>query len=343
MVQDKSSPNPSKIEVAWVRRMLAGVLALGEPAQDYLMEAGISSTLLRHPGSTVNANQLAILYRVLVERRKDEGLGFFPGGLKYGGFALTTNYALGAHTLGQAIRRAARALQLQQDHFTLTMHREDENVATALALSSEARASHPFLQEMLIWVYARFFSWLVGGRLPILYFCFTHARPASPHNYASIFPAPARFERGQSAFLLKASWLHAPVRRDKVALRHFLAQAHANVVSPSRFDQAIVVRVRQQLQFGQPMWGSLKDVADALHMSTATLQRRLAREHTSFQQLKDELRRDNAIAKLSTSKVAMDVLATEFGFADTTAFTRAFKSWTGRTPGSYREGGVPID
>ncbi|MDN6888112.1 AraC family transcriptional regulator, partial [Variovorax sp. CAN2819] len=80
----------------------------------------------------------------------------------------------------------------------------------------------------------------------------------------------------------------------------------------------------------------LATTADVLHMSVSTLQRHLATEGTSFQALKDQLRRDLAIVRLNTSTVPLAALAEELGFADSAAFQRAFKTWTGGAPGSYR-------
>ena len=71
-------------------------------------------------------------------------------------------------------------------------------------------------------------------------------------------------------------------------------------------------------------------------MSAPTLQRKLAAAGTSFQAIKDELRRDIAVSRLGTSKVSFTELAADLGFADAAAFQRAFKSWTGSSPGLYR-------
>ncbi|RYF31488.1 MAG: AraC family transcriptional regulator, partial [Comamonadaceae bacterium] len=75
-----------------------------------------------------------------------------------------------------------------------------------------------------------------------------------------------------------------------------------------------------------------------LRMSASTVQRRLAAEGTSFQSLKDELRRDLAIVRLNSSTVPLAQLAYELGFADSPAFQRAFKGWTGSAAGAYRKG-----
>lgn len=72
------------------------------------------------------------------------------------------------------------------------------------------------------------------------------------------------------------------------------------------------------------------------------LQKHLAAEGTSFQALKDALRRDLAIVRLHTSTAPLASLADELGFADSATFQRAFKNWTGSAPGAYRRGGAGL-
>jgi len=83
-------------------------------------------------------------------------------------------------------------------------------------------------------------------------------------------------------------------------------------------------------------WPDLRATAQQLHLSVSTVQRRLAAENTSFQRLKDELRRDLAIVQLTHGDASLTAIASRLGFTDCTAFQRAFKSWTGSSPGAYR-------
>jgi AraC-like DNA-binding protein len=85
-----------------------------------------------------------------------------------------------------------------------------------------------------------------------------------------------------------------------------------------------------------PQWPSLEEVASRIHTTPSSLQRHLAAEHTSLQWLKDDLRRDLAISRLSSSRVSLVQLASELGFSDSPTFQRAFKRWTGQTCGTYR-------
>ena len=77
-------------------------------------------------------------------------------------------------------------------------------------------------------------------------------------------------------------------------------------------------------------------LAGEMNMTAATLRRRLHDEGTSYQSIKDQLRRDLAISYLSHSaRSAMDI-GLELGFSERSAFHRAFKKWTGASPGEFR-------
>jgi len=209
-----------------------------------------------------------------------------------------------------------------------------------VALRFGKGAVHPtFLHELLLRVFWRVLAWLAGGQLPAARFDFAFESPPYSGSYGKIFPAPLRFDCSRSAFWFDANWLPSPVRRDEAALRAFLADARTQVIVPRRGDDLLSARVRSHLQHAQPAWPDLVATAQALHMSSSTLQRRLAGEGTTFQSLKDELRRDTAIVRLHASTVPLATLAFELGFADSAAFQRAFKVWTGSAPGAYRRGG----
>ena len=236
------------------------------------------------------------------------------------------------------MRRVARTFQLLQDDVVLKPLRDGPLAGWALVFGDHVAHPPAFLHELLLRVLWRLLAWLAGGQLPARRFDFAFPSPAYAVGYGKIFPAPLGFERTYSAFWFDASRLQGPVRRDEAALRAFLADAQDYVVVPRRGDDVFSARVRAHLQQTLPDWPNLAATADALHMSTATVQRHLAVEGTSYQAIKGALRRDLAIVRLNTSGVPLASLASELGFADSAAFQRAFKSWTGSAPGAYRRG-----
>jgi AraC-like DNA-binding protein len=102
-------------------------------------------------------------------------------------------------------------------------------------------------------------------------------------------------------------------------------------------DQGIAGQVRQHvlaaLQTGEP---SIEAVARELATTSRTLQRRLRDEKTSFQQVLDEVRREAALKHMRSRRVNIDEVAFLLGFEKANSFHRAFKRWTGVTPGEFR-------
>lgn len=237
-----------------------------------------------------------------------------------------------------AIRRVAHVFRLLLDDVSMVCVRDGDLAGVALRFSDARVAANPYVHELFLRTYWRLFAWFVGGQLPPVRFDFAFPRPGYSDAYPPIFPAPWRFDAECSAMWFAAERMSMPVCRDEMAMRAFVAGGPINVILPSR-DQGVGGRVRLHLQRTQPEWPDLAGTARALNMSASTLQRRLATEGTSFQALKDQMRREIAIFRLNTSDASPAKLAAELGFADTAAFRRAFKNWTGRPPGAYRHAG----
>ena len=93
------------------------------------------------------------------------------------------------------------------------------------------------------------------------------------------------------------------------------------------------VRLTEQLSSGHATQDS---VADALHMSLRTLQRRLNNEGTSYRGLLDETRRELAAHYMAESHRPINEITYLLGFSEPSNFSRAFRRWTGKSPSAYR-------
>ncbi|RKZ80269.1 MAG: AraC family transcriptional regulator, partial [Gammaproteobacteria bacterium] len=77
-------------------------------------------------------------------------------------------------------------------------------------------------------------------------------------------------------------------------------------------------------------------IAASLFMSQRTLQRRLEENNTSFKQLVNEVRQDLADTYLNDSSLTLTEISFMLGFSEMSAFSRAFKRWSGKSPTDYR-------
>ncbi|MFH8345854.1 AraC family transcriptional regulator [Streptomyces sp. NPDC018045] len=198
-----------------------------------------------------------------------------------------------------------------------------------------------FLAEALVIIWHRLSSWLVGHRIPLRHTCFTHPAPAHAPEYALLFGCDVRFGAPRTAAVFDARWLAAPVVRDEAALTAMLRRAPADLLSRREYGTTVTERVRRTLGLalraaGPARLPEVAEVAARLAVSPATLRRRLQEEGTSYQRLKDAVRRDAAISSLTAGREPIAELAARLGFSEDTAFHRAFRRWTGTTPGAYR-------
>lgn len=267
---------------------------------------------------------------------KDECVGLFSRPFKPGSFALTAREGLSAPDLRRALKRMSSALNLLQDDIVFSLQINNQEGGLHMVPANPGRDIPVFAQETMVRVMWRLAAWLLNSPLPIRHFDFAYTDPGHHELYQFIFPADRRYDQIAFGFWFDISKLDTPVSRDEPALRTFLTDAYTQIISPPRHFGLTGQKVRNCLMRSYPRWLTLKEVADKLHTSAASLQRHLTAEHTSLQWLKDDLRRDLAISRLSSSKVSLVQLASELGFSDSPTFQRAFKRWTGQPCSAYR-------
>lgn len=330
---------PVTIPIAAVHGLLSGVAR--DPGCDWIPElveeAGIPPALLGESGARVTGQHYVRLFRALMDRLDDECLGLVSRPMRRGGFALVSRAALSAPTLAVAIRRIGQGfgLLIEDVRFAVT----EEGPLTGLVLTPRPGYCQPgnFFFELMLRVSWRLLAWLAGRRLMAVRFDFCFPRPDYAGIYRNIFPATLRFDQVATAVWFERAELASPVRREPEALETFLSASPGNLVLPWLAERTVSRRVYVLLHTACPAWPDLPETARSLHMSVSTLQRRLSAENTTFQAIKDLLRRDLAISWLNTRREPLAVLACELGFIDSAAFQRAFKKWTGSPPGLYRQ------
>lgn len=338
----KPQGNPGAfIAPVFVFGMVSGLVGKGMNVNGYLRRVGVDPKALHTPGDRgVTPMQYAALFYALMNDVKDECLGLFSRPFKPGSFALTAREGLSAPDLRRALKRMSAALNLLQDDVIFSLQVNGDEAGLHIQWIAPDSEAPVFLQETMVRVLWRLAAWLLNVPLPIRHFDFTYAKPSHDEGYNLVFPAPRRYEQRAFGFWFKATELQTPVSRDEPALRALLTDAYIQIISPPRKFGALGQKVRNCLMRSYPQWPSLNEVAAKLHTSPSSLQRHLAAERTSLQWLKDDLRRDLAISRLSTSQVSLVQLAGDLGFSDSPTFQRAFKRWTGQNCGAYRRHSV---
>jgi AraC-like DNA-binding protein len=164
-----------------------------------------------------------------------------------------------------------------------------------------------------------------------------HAAPASTEHHEAYFGCPVVFGSDRDALLVSTASLDAPNRLGDPSISRFfeahLDAAVSRLADPTPLDRQVLPLISRALSEGVPR---ISDVARQLAMSARTLQRRLAAEGRSYQELVDEARHQLCTRLLAETDYSLGEVSFMAGFSDQSAFTRAFKRWEGVPPRAYR-------
>lgn len=163
-----------------------------------------------------------------------------------------------------------------------------------------------------------------------------HAAPPDPTPFVECLGCPVEFDAPTIAFEFDAVTARQPVPSGNPGLAAEADRLAEQYLDRLETGESVAARVRALILQAMPS-GAVEQVAIAhtLHQSPSTLQRRLRREGTSFQNVLSEVRRDKALEYLRSGQHSLADITFLLGFADQSNFTRAFRRWTGKTPREF--------
>ncbi|HJV25200.1 MAG TPA: AraC family transcriptional regulator [Aromatoleum sp.] len=325
------------ISICFVADALLEAQQRGIDTAALMVEAGIAPDLLDRPMARVSPQQYGALWHAVAVALGDEFFGMDSHPMRSGSFAILCHAVLDCTDLGHALGRAFRFFSLVLDDVCGALTIEGQRAV--LTLADRTTATRLFAHGTLFVILHGLASWLTGRRLPILETAFRQEAPPHVAEYRLIFGDPLAFGQPASRLVLDVRSLALPVIRDAKSATEFLRQAPANFLVKYRSRGGAVARVRARLSgIELAEWPTFDALAAAMRTTPSTLRRRLEREGSSYRTIKDDLRCDYAIDFLCNSRLSVEDVARALGFAEHSAFYRAFRKWTGVSPGEYRDG-----
>ncbi|TWB37571.1 AraC family transcriptional regulator [Nitrospirillum pindoramense] len=328
-LQDKNSVAPYFVAAA-----LACATARGLDATPLRRKAGLDGV---PAGARVPVTTYGTLLRLLAQVMDDEFFGLDTRRMKIGTFSVICLLALGGRDLGRALDLACRGYNSVFDGIRVGLRRQGRLACLEIRPTVPDAPLALFAQETLMTYLHGLACWLVRRRIPIDAADFIPPAPPHAEEYRVVYSSTLRFGQEAARLWFDAALLALPVAQDARTAVTFLNRAPENFLVRYRNPDSYARRVAQLLDRRPPAaWPDFDSVARTLRCSPATLRRGLRQEGRPFQAIKDELRRRAAEAALAAGTEAIPDLAARLGFAETSAFHRAFRKWTGLAPGAFR-------
>jgi AraC-like DNA-binding protein len=331
-----AAERPGATPMAFVRAVVAGYARHGVDPCRALAAAGIAPERVAEPQGRITAGQMESLCGSAMRELDDEALGWFSRRLPWGSYGLLCRASLSAPTLGVAVKRWCRHHRLLTEDLLLRLEVSGDVARVTLEERRELGALREFCLLSSLRYLLGYACWLIDSRIGLRESAWPDAEPPHAAVYARLFDGALRFGAPQAALSFDARYLALPPCRDETALRAMLQRALPLTVRPYRRDRLLRDTLRGLLRTRGAELRRAAAVAEALGVSTRSLHRQLRAEGSALQALRDEVHLERALQLLERSERPLKQVAAAVGYADAKSFSRAFKAWTGRSPGEVR-------
>ena len=314
---------------------------LGLDLDQALAAAGMRAEELRDNGKRIPSAAHERLLEHLVRVSGDALFGLHAARfVQPGSWSVLGYITMNCATLGEAMSRIVPYEKLVGDMGVSRVEPAGEQVRLIWSCRHQTPDIRRHMVENVLASWLYYARWIADSGHSPREVWFEHTLPdgVGMAEYEALFGCPLRFGQPCNALIVPVEYLDVALRQADANLLRTLEEHALTLMAGLDDDEPLPRRVKSALRL------LLKDglprkerVAEKFNMTVRTLQRHLQHAGTSYQQILDELRRELAEHYLLRSDLAIQDIACYLGFTESRSFHRSFKSWTGQTPGEFRE------
>jgi AraC-like DNA-binding protein len=324
------------------RLAIARLKSAGVPVAPLLKRVGLTPELIAEPEERLSVrSQIALLDEAAIAL-KDDRLGFtLARDFDLREIGLLYYVMASSQTLGDALKRIARYSKVTNEALVFG-YREGNRLIISLSYSGVPRHSDRHQIEFCMFAALRICRVLTGQNLVPQHFTIAHHRSEDTSEMARFVGTKVEFGADTDEFALNIearglALIHSDTYLNDLLLKYCEAALADRRGDTSQLRTRVENAISSVLPHGRVL---VEDVARSLGMSERTLTRKLSDEGLNFTEILQQLRRDLAVRYLDDRKLHVSKIAWLLGFQEVSAFTHAFKRWTGKTPREMRVAGA---
>lgn len=297
---------------------------------------GFAVDTLEDPDCRVPIIRHHALWYLALEKSGDPALGLRLGEVVDADrMGLMSHIFFNSDTVGHALKQYIRLQRLVNEAIHLYQVREGDQVRLVWHVPDPAHYCIPDMERTLsaVMTRARHF---IHPDLVVDQLTLAHSEPDHVAHYHRIFRCPMVFDAGEVSVTFKARYLDTRLPHRNPYVYSALLSHVNRLARQLRPRDTTARRVRRAIARQLPQPPDADRVAAALNMSRQTLYRKLKQEDQGFQALAEGVRQHKALRLVAEDRYALSEIAFLLGFSELSAFSRAFKRWTGESPAGYR-------
>ncbi len=309
----------------------------GVDAMEVIEGVGIDPAGVINPDRRISIQAMQKLMHACVEASGDEAFGLLaaeqlqPQVLHGLGFAW-----LASDTIYDGLKRTVRFSKLMSTGVDLCLHEEAEfahlTIDRAVAINDYDYASGDFGVGMIV----RMCRLALGEFIAPVKIEIARPSPADPARFEYLLSSPVTYDSDKTRLTYYLPDIQEPLATGDPTLARVnddQTQSYLDSFLVQTISRQVVGKIVEMLPDGPP---GQQQIADSLHVSSRTLQRKLKSDGTSFVDLLQNTRLELARSYLRDPNRSVVEIAYLLGFSEPSTFSRAFKRWTGLAPAEYR-------
>jgi AraC-like DNA-binding protein len=319
-----------------VHAMREGLMRLGLQGTSLTQAIGVDLGDPPPPAARVGSDALGRMWEAAQQQRPDPALATALGlAIPFGAFGFTDYLTGSSFTVGGGFESLALHLRLVAGGIQLELDAVDGQ--RWVRLHTPGGESAPFIAtEMTVALFVGRFREGTDGAFQPALACLRGDAPPGDSPQARLLGLPVRHRSPVAALAMPESAWSLPLRRADPYLHSTLRRSVEEMGLLRSPADALELAIRARLRDALAERGAdMHRMARLLGMSVRTLQRRLGSSGRAWSDVVEAFRRDEAARLLSGATPLVDVAA-QLGYRDQSAFTRAFRRWTGQTPAQWR-------
>ena len=325
------------ISALFVHALVESLERSGVPRERFLRAAAVDRAQLESADARLSVATFDGLLDLALSLSRDDAFGLRMGEMvNPGNYEVTTHLVAQASSLRDAIESLQRFHRLLADRPFWRFVEGERTASLVFDAGSGSSPARRFRCELTMSGFHKLLKYIAPSARPQLV-GFDYPAPRYAAEYTRVFEGTERFGQALTSMVFDKALLDALQKRRNPELRAAIVSHAERRVSRMAKDAGYAERVRRYvLESAAPDRRDMASVARAIGLSARTLRRRLDEEGTSFREVLDAAMGTLAKRLVASGDQPIEAAAYAMGFAHPSAFHRAFKRWTGATPGASR-------
>lgn len=309
----------------------------GIDADALIAEAGLQAAAFDHPDNVIPFAKLGELAHLAAARTGLSDIGLRACMRTGLGMLGTVGYLVAnSETVGSGLACLQSYLHLHDEGAAPYIQLEDSVAVLGYEVLEPGLVGTEQIVFGALAIAANLLHEICGTGFALREVSFACHAPSDRSAFFAHFAAPVRFDADRNAVIFDAAFLGRPIAGANARLREFLT---SQLQEKERvWEEGVAIDRIRRVMRTQLATGCISQdgIARAFGMNRRTFARRLQENGTTFRELLDGVRFDAARVLLRNSTVSLEDVANRLGYADVTAFARAFRRWSGFSPAFWR-------